>query len=75
MEGREIEERRQPLLDESLLDNFKRFLDRTHRELRDHTESLRKDPGNRKYQALVAQDHQAIQAMEDSIKKVQGGYR
>ena len=74
-ESREIKERRQPLQDESLSDNFKRFLDRTHRELKDHTEFLRKDPGNRKYQALVAQDHQAIKAMEDSIKKVQGGYR
>ena len=74
-ESREIKERRPPLHVESLLDTFKRFLERSHEELRKHTEDLRKDPENRKYQALIAQDHLAIQAMEESIRKVQGGHR
>ena len=73
--SREIEERREPLQAKFLLDTFKRIPDWTHRDLRDHTESLRKDPENYKYQALIAQDHLAIQAMEDSIKKVRGDNR
>ena len=68
-EHKEIEERRQPLHVESLLDTFKRFLERLHKELREHTEDLRKDPENRKYQALIAQDHLAIQAIEESIRR------
>ena len=51
------------------MDTFKRILDRKHRDLREHTESLRKDPENSQYQALIAQDHQAMKAMEYSNKE------
>ena len=75
-ESRGIEERRPPLHVESILDTFKRFLERSQEELRKHTEDLRRDPDNKhQYQALIAQDHLAIQAIEESIRKVQGGRR
>ena len=74
-ESRGIQERRPPLNTDSILDTFKRFLAWSQEELRKHTEDLRRDPDNHKYQALIAHDHMAIQAMEESIRKVQGGHR
>ena len=75
-EPREIEERRQPLDTDSILDTFKRFLAQWKEELRKHTEDLRKDPDNKhQYQALIDQDHKYIRTMEDSIYKLLGERR
>ena len=63
-ESREIEDRRQA---EFILNTFRRILDRKNRDLREHTDQLRKSPQNSKYKALITQDKL------DSIRRVQGG--
>ena len=63
-ESREIEDRRQA---EFILNTFIRILDRKNRDLREHTDQLRKFPQNSKYKALINQDKL------DSIRRVQGG--
>ena len=40
---------------------------------REHTDQLRKAPQINKFEALVAQDKLDIRALEDSIRRVQGG--
>ena len=67
-ESREIEDKREPLQAEFILDTFKRILDRKNRDLREHTHLLRRNPENSKYEALIAQDKMDIRAMEDSIR-------
>ena len=69
-ESREIEDRRQA---EFILNTFIRILDRKNRDLREHTDQLRKAPQNSKYKALITQDRVDIRALEDSIRRVQGG--
>ena len=66
-ESREIEDRREPLQAEFILNTFRRILDRKNRDLREHTDQLRKAPQNSKYKALITQDKL------DSIRRVQGG--
>ena len=63
-ESREIEDRRQA---EFILNTFIRILDQKNRDLREHTDQLRKAPQNSKYKALITQDKL------DSIRRVQGG--
>ena len=72
-ESREIEDRRELLQAEFILDTFRRILDRKNRDLREHTDQLTKAPQNSKYKALITQDKLDIRAMEDSIRRVQGG--
>ena len=72
-ESREIEDRRETLQVEFILDTFRRILDRKNRDLREHTDQLRKAPQSNKFEALIAQDKLDIRALEDSIRRVQGG--
>ena len=69
----EIEERRELLQANYFLDTFKRILDRKNRDLSEHTDQLRKAPQNKRLVELIAQDKVDIRALEDSIRRVQGG--
>ena len=53
-ESREIEDRRETLQVEFILDTFRRILDHKNRDLREHTDLQRRDPENSKYEALIA---------------------
>ena len=72
-ESREIEDRRELLQAKFILDTSRRILGHKNRDFREHTDLLRRDPQNSKYEALIAQDEMDIRAMEDSIRRVQGG--
>ena len=72
-ESRDIEDRREPLQAKFFLDTFRRILDRKNRDLREHTDQLRKAPPSNKFEVLISQDKLDIRALEDSIRRVQGG--
>ena len=67
----EIEDRREPLQADHFLDTFRRILDSRKKDLSDH--QLGKAPQNKRLMELIAQDKVDIRALEDSIRRVQGG--
>ena len=75
-ESRKSEKRRPILSTEDILDTFQRFLARLKKELRGHTEDLKKDSDKElQHQALIDQDLKYIQTMEDSINRLLGDCR
>ena len=52
-ESREIEDRRETLQVEFILDTFRRILDHKNRDLREHTDQLRKAPQSNKFEELM----------------------
>ena len=72
-EYREIIDRREPLQAEFFLDTFRRILDHKKRDLSEHTDQLGKAAQKQRLMELIAQDKVDIRALEDSVRRVQGG--
>ena len=69
----EIEDRREPLQADHFLDTFRRSLESRKKDLTDYTDQLGKAPQSKRLMELITQDREDIRALEDSVRRVQGG--